>query len=472
MRDAELDARFAAAVRAIVAEAPPAPTTTDIETRIATRGRRSIRAAHVLVAAVLLALMVGATTWVLVDHTDHPARVGTGNDGPPAEPLPPSSTITTPTTTTVGAPAAACDPLTLLPDPVGSELATPVWETLPPGPVDGHFEASAVWTGREVIVWGGEDGGDGPVLATGAAFDPVAGTWRSIADAPIAPRSAHVAVWTGTEMVIWGGGEGGHHPPDAGAYDPQTDTWRVIPTAPIGSLGNAQGFWTGTEVLIVGGFRDGVIPITAAAAYNPCANTWRMLPPFPIEGARRVPATAWTGSEAIIWGGNDYNNIALTDGAAFDPQTSQWRLLPPLDVYVGYYGPDGAWTGSEFLVWGWPNGAPERAVNNRTIAWNPESNTWRHLAPAPLVPHADEVEGTIGGPVIWAGDRLVIWSGYLDAEGPLPLTFDPDTNQWRRLTPPPEIGNGFAPLVWTGAELFLPGAGPDGRSLLLRMRQR
>ena len=58
---------------------------------------------------------------------------------------------------------------------------------------------TAVWTGAEMIVWGGGRN-------TGSRYDPATDTWTSMAmiGAP-SPRRDHAAVWTGTEMIVWGG---------------------------------------------------------------------------------------------------------------------------------------------------------------------------------------------------------------------------------------------------------------------------
>ena len=66
---------------------------------------------------------------------------------------------------------------------------------------------TAVWTGSEMIVWGGWGAGPGPVLNTGGRYNPSTDSWAatSTTNAPHA-RTDHTAVWTGTEMIIWGGG--------------------------------------------------------------------------------------------------------------------------------------------------------------------------------------------------------------------------------------------------------------------------
>src|SRR5690349_7844457 len=110
-----------------------------------------------------------------------------------------------------------------------------------------------------MIVWGGFGGtwGNDTNRSDGARFDPRSDTWQPISteDAPTA-RFNHTAVWTGTEMLIWGGYtdshswyHGGHndaHLNSGGRYNPATDSWREIPTrgAPSKRF-NHVAVWTG-----------------------------------------------------------------------------------------------------------------------------------------------------------------------------------------------------------------------------------
>ena len=63
---------------------------------------------------------------------------------------------------------------------------------------------TAVWTGSEMIVWGGS--GPNGWLNTGGRYNPATDSWilTSTTNAPSA-RDSHTAVWTGSEMIIWGG---------------------------------------------------------------------------------------------------------------------------------------------------------------------------------------------------------------------------------------------------------------------------
>jgi N-acetylneuraminic acid mutarotase len=70
---------------------------------------------------------------------------------------------------------------------------------------------TAIWTGSKMIVWGGYNSTSGAYLNTGGLYDPSGdGAWTaatSTTNAPVA-RYLHTAVWTGNQMIVWGGSNG------------------------------------------------------------------------------------------------------------------------------------------------------------------------------------------------------------------------------------------------------------------------
>ncbi len=98
------------------------------------------------------------------------------------------------------------------------ELEAGATAALPPAPIPALYGSDLVWTGTELIVWGGVED-DQPCCTEshdGAAFDPAEGTWRQIAPAPDGV-GAGVVLWTGSEMIVWNDGA-----PDtvSATYDP------------------------------------------------------------------------------------------------------------------------------------------------------------------------------------------------------------------------------------------------------------
>jgi hypothetical protein len=67
-----------------------------------------------------------------------------------------------------------------------------------------------VWTGSEMIVWGGEIGNS--PFNTGGRYNPAADSWTANTTTTGAPaaRYGHSAVWTGSEMIVWGGRDVGN----------------------------------------------------------------------------------------------------------------------------------------------------------------------------------------------------------------------------------------------------------------------
>src|SRR5262249_5654369 len=134
---------------------------------------------------------------------------------------------------------------------------------------------TAVWTGSEMIVWGG--GNMSGFLNTGGRYNPTTDSWTptSTINAP-SGRDFHTAIWTGSEMIVWGGTT---QPSLGGRYNPTTDTWMPTSTinVPVAGLRHAA-VWSGTEMIVWGGARlvggEHVIYLNTGGRYNPSTNTW------------------------------------------------------------------------------------------------------------------------------------------------------------------------------------------------------
>ena len=73
-----------------------------------------------------------------------------------------------------------------------------------------------------MIVWGGWAFA---FYNTGGKYNPVTDSWTatSTADAPNA-RFRHTAVWTGSEMIVWGGEDNANDLSTGGRYNPANDS--------------------------------------------------------------------------------------------------------------------------------------------------------------------------------------------------------------------------------------------------------
>jgi hypothetical protein len=220
------------------------------------------------------------------------------------------------------------------------------WRRLPAAPLTGRSSAAAVWTGEEVLIWGGWTGsGDGTPLGDGAAFNHESGVWRVLPPAPLRPRRPAAAVWTGREVLLWGNASRFQEARDGAAYDPAADRWRSLPPAPL-ALNEASAVWTGKEMVVVGALLDGnnhsKTRYARGIAYDPEADRWRELPDFPLSP--QASSVAWTGKEVLAW---DYELSA----GAYDPGRDAWRGLPDLPLRFGECYPESATTAGVVLAW-------------------------------------------------------------------------------------------------------------------------
>jgi hypothetical protein len=88
-----------------------------------------------------------------------------------------------------------------------------------------------------MITWGGYN--NRIFFDNGGRYNPETNSWTPISAAgTLAGRRYHVAVWTGTEMIVWGGSVNGNQFSNTGArYNPTSDRWTTISNAPTSGRG-------------------------------------------------------------------------------------------------------------------------------------------------------------------------------------------------------------------------------------------
>jgi len=247
--------------------------------------------------------------------------------------------------------------------------------------------------------------------------------------APPEVRSRAATAWTGSQLIVWGGyvfdGGGDKTPTDDGfIFDAASRTWSRVPDGPLSPRSNAAVAWTGEELLIWGGFTgtDCCLPsemfLDDGAAFDPDTGRWRRLAEGPLE--ERAPFSVWTGEELIVWGSTG-RELYLRDGAAYDPSSDSWRAIA--EAPLALTDATTVWTGAEMIVFGSSLDGNNRSETKTAIgvAYDPETDTWRELAPSPLSPQAH----TAGWP---ASGEMIAW----DYEHGT-AAYDPRTDAWRQL---------------------------------------
>ena len=128
---------------------------------------------------------------------------------------------------------------------------------------------TAVWTGTEMLIWGGQNLFNYSILNDGAAYAPASNSWRPIpTENGPDPRLFHTALWTGQEMIIWGGTDGARQLHSGARYRPLTRTWYPMSVdAPL-NLKNYSATWIGSEMIVFGG-QEGTKYVKSMHRYTP-----------------------------------------------------------------------------------------------------------------------------------------------------------------------------------------------------------
>ncbi|CAN5455996.1 hypothetical protein BH23ACT9_BH23ACT9_09190 [soil metagenome] len=302
-----------------------------------------------------------------------------------------------------------------------ADLAAGEWQALSEAPIDPRSNAVAVWTGTEVLFWGGFADPPNAIdnrMHDGAALDPTTGEWRVIADAPIDPDFQQTAIWTGREMLVytWQGDGAGYSatPVSQAAYDPAADTWRPVADDPLGIAAPVLLEWTGDALLLMA---VGVNGLEGAgelrgALYNPDADTWTTIAPTRLPGHLGGANAVWTGDRAIVWGGTETAFVACAlecpepvpanaEAAAYDPASDGWTELPDAPEAVREPAQP-LWAGDRALVVG------REFEGGAVTAYQPDDGT------------AEPIGHVIGGeearerPLLatrWTGEALLSLAG-------------------------------------------------------------
>jgi hypothetical protein len=349
------------------------------------------------------------------------------------------------------------------------------WRKLPAAPLRSRHNASAVWTGREMVVWGGawRAGNASLWLDDGAAYDPAGDRWRRIANSPLAGRSEAFIAWTGSQVLIWGGQKResltgfGDEFSDGALYDPAKDTWKPMAAWPLAERFGARAVWTGKRLVVWGGASAAAgkdpPPLADGAAYDPADNTWTKLPTAPLAG-RVAPLAGARGDAALFsWGPGevrDGKRVPVSDSALYDSGSNRWlpaaaAPAPPKQTWCldppGCVGVD---AGSRVVFAG------------QGLAWDAAGNRWAGLAPGPFADPFLE-----GKAQVWTGSRVMFWGGgttdsTLGDAPPATVTaagaaYDVAADRWEGLPAAPLAPRARAAAVWTGRELIVWGGEAD-----------
>ncbi len=244
-----------------------------------------------------------------------------------------------------------------------------------------RFYHSAVWTGSEMIIWGGG-------YKSGARYNPASDSWVPLPfeNAPV-QRSRHHAFWTGTEMLIWGGFQDGRLN-SGGRYSLENDEWINInlTDAPAARAGH-QSVWCGSKMLVIGG--SGESTSLDSTGYDPVSDVWSEISLTGLDHAGAVNGAICTGDELFVWAGE------FSSGAMYSLTDEVWRDIdlslapsPRRDYSI-------IWSGEDVIIWGGRIGTTPLDTG---APYNPSNNKWQKTyTKNVLAPKQDPVS-------IWTGN--------------------------------------------------------------------
>ncbi len=134
---------------------------------------------------------------------------------------------------------------------------------------------------------------------------------------PLSPRVDHAVMWTGDEMIVFGGvDDAGRSLTDGAAFDPETDTWRLLPEAPDGTA-SVGAFWNGERVVVrtPGSVDSYWVDTDTWYRYEGPVSPAEVTPVPRLDLAQIIGTddvalpgrfdperSVWTGSELLAWG--------------------------------------------------------------------------------------------------------------------------------------------------------------------------
>jgi N-acetylneuraminic acid mutarotase len=274
---------------------------------------------------------------------------------------------------------------------------------------------TAVWTGSEMLVWGGRHGSANGALATGGRFDPATNTWQPIAtaDAPEA-RYQHTAVWTGSEMIVWGGVASTGLPIKSGAsYDPATDSWTTLnqPGPTLVERAGHTALWNGSLMLVYGGRYDLTgawvylpdVPnsLPGGLQYNPATGIWSNLQPSGQPAARAFHSAVMLGGDMVVWGGTD-TAAPIDTGARYDTTGLTWSATnsPQPAARSGHTSVVLETTPPVMVVWGGMGVGVELDTGG---IYELSANTWE--------PTATALSARTSHTAVSTGTSMIVWGG-------------------------------------------------------------
>jgi hypothetical protein len=340
----------------------------------------------------------------------------------------------------------------------------------------GAAAATVGLAGAGTAWWLASRDDSGPAVRTGpdgaGRRDGTPATWERVPTAPLSDRSGVAAAWLGDRLFVWGGILDGGARPDAATWMPGSAAWMAAASASAGSAGPASfAVWDGREVLVGVAEAESSAPWNRGdvsmndvgygiLGYDPATDAWRHVAPAFTE----IESTPSFARQAVLLA--DGRLLVGVRGARPEALPGDLRVIDPATggTELVDLGPFAATPYSDH------SGEIEMAAVgdvvlavpnwNRTLWVRSADGAWRTLPDPP-----EDLSLHLMTPVA-IGDRAVV----AESSGGLWIV-DPRASEtgasetgtvWTRVTENPFDRPAWGyPPVWSGTELFVPGAAYD-----------
>jgi len=224
--------------------------------------------------------------------------------------------------------------------------------SVPPGGFSPRERAAYVSLGNQLFVWGGVNE-SGTALNSGALYDPRTDSWRVIAnDANTpSPRSDATAVWTGGVVVVYGGMDpaGPTAFADGARYDPADDAWLPMSAGPTARV-SPVGAFAQELTLFYGGSDEAGELVGGLDLYDAELDDWQT------DGTGSPPRrqdAAWGDGDRTFWiSGGRFSSGSPTDELSYYSFSSEQWITATSTPLSPRWGGFGAFIGGEYYSWG------------------------------------------------------------------------------------------------------------------------
>lgn len=218
----------------------------------------------------------------------------------------------------------------------------------------------------------------------------------------------------------------------------------------------------GVAIASGGGDPDTTFATDPSASSTPSRGpgTWATMADAPLARRSQHVAVAM-GDEVLVTGGYETGRANLpNDAAVYDTVADTWRTVPDPPLFPG--SAEGVWTGEEVLLISAEHGpdgpTPESA--RKAAAFDPATDTWRELAPPP-----PGVITPVTG-AVWTGSEMVVVIAGIGGDAQqVVVIYDLATDTWREIDPGSTTIPDTSGVVWTGTEVAVVGFAQDDEAI-------